>query len=206
MTISSNRIFRALAVGLALALAGAASADKLTTLKGLKKGAAIPAGQAALLLVLDQGTKHSAVKRPKPVTMELVSATDGKRYRITDAAQADAVVAPPGKYYVAHAYTVDRSLELRDIHTAAEAFELAPGVLNYAGSWKFSNQNTKTTGNVGLELSFDKAPLDEVLRRHPAFVAAGMVHLAPSGKPNVVLGTEPAPSPATSAPSADIKK
>ena len=44
MNTSSLRIF---ATALTLCLAGAAAADKITTLKGLKKGAAIPAGQAA---------------------------------------------------------------------------------------------------------------------------------------------------------------
>ena len=157
--------------------------------------------------MLDQGTQGSAVKRPKPVTMELVAVADGARYRVTDSAQADVVVVPPGKYYMTHLYNVDRSLELRDIHTAAEAFELKAGVLNYAGSWKFSNQNTKTTGNVGLELAFAKPPLDEALRRHPAFVAANMVHLAPFGQPNTVLGSDaPAPAPTTTAPTADPTK
>ena len=87
--------FRILATALTLCVAGAAAADKITTLKSLKKGAAIPAGQAALLIVLDQGTQGSAVKRPKPVTMELVAVDGGARYRITDSAQADVVVAPP---------------------------------------------------------------------------------------------------------------
>lgn len=194
---------RILATALALCVAGAAAADKITTLKGLKKDAALPAGQAGLLIVLDQGTQGSAVKRPKPVTMELVAVADGARYRVTDAAQADLVVIPPGKYFVKDLYTVDRSFELRGVHTAAEAFELKAGVLNYAGAWKFSNNSTKNTGTVGLELAFAKQPLDEVLRRHPAFVATGMTHLAPFGQPNTVLGADaPAPAPAASAPSA----
>ena len=198
---------RILAATLALCLAGTAAADKVTTLKGLKKGAAIPAGQAALLIVLDQGTPGSAVKRPKPVTMELVAVADGARFRVNDVAQADVVVAPPGKYFVKDLYTVDRSLELRSIHTAAEAFELKAGVLNYAGSWKFSNNMTKNTGTVGLELDFAKAPLDEALRRHPGFVAAGMVWLAPFGQPSRALGADaPAPAPTTSAPSATATK
>ena len=197
---------RNLAVALAMCVAGAAAADKITTLKGLKKEAALPAGQAALLIVLDQGTQGSAVKRPKPVTMELVAVAGGARYRVTDAAQADVVVIPPGKYFVKDLYTVDRSFEVRGVHSAAEAFELKAGVLNYAGSWKFSNNMTKTTGTVGLELAFAKQPLDEVLRRHPQFVAANMVHLAPFGQPNTVLGADsPAPAPATTAPSAGVK-
>jgi len=197
---------RILAAALTLCVAGAAAADKITTLKGLKKGATLPAGQAALLIVLDQGTQGSAVKRPKPVTMELVAVADGARYRVTDASQADVVVIPAGKYFLQHLYTVDRSLELRDIHSAAEAFELKAGVLNYAGAWKFSNNMTKTTGTAGLELAFPKPPLDEALRRHSAFVAADMVWLAPFGKPSAVLGTDaPAPAPATTAPSADVK-
>jgi len=202
MTHSSIRI---LAAALTLCVAGIAAADKITTLKGLKKGAAIPAGQAALLIVLDQGTRNSAVKRPKPVTMELVAVAGGARYRVTDSAQADVVVAPPGKYYMKALYTVDRSLELMDVHSAAEAFELRAGVLNYAGTWKFSNNMTKTTGNVGLQLEFAKAPLDEALRRHAIFVAPNMVYLAPFGQPNVVLGADaPAPTPPTV--SADVKK
>jgi hypothetical protein len=196
---------RILAAALTLCVAGIAAADKITTLKSLKKGAAIPAGQAALLIVLDQGTRNSAVKRPMPVTMELVAVAGGARYRVTDSAQADVVVAPPGKYYMKDLYNQDRSLELLGIHTAAEAFELRPGVLNYAGSWKFSNNMTKTTGSVGLELEFAKGPLDEALRRHAAFVAPNMVYLAPFGQPNVVLGTDaPAPTPPTV--SADAKK
>ena len=195
---------RILAAALTLCVAGIASADKITTLKGLKKGAALPPGQAALLIVLDQGTKGSAVKRPKPVTLEIVAVADGARYRVTDAAQADVVVAPPGKYYMNAAYTVDRSLEILGIHTAKEAFELRPGVLNYAGSWKFSNNMTKTTETVGLQLEFAKGPLDEALRRHAMFVAPNMVYLAPFGQPNVVLGgTAPAPTPPTV--SAEVK-
>ena len=195
---------RILATALTLCVAGAAVAEKITTLKGLKKGAALPAGQAALLIVLDQGTQGSAVKRPKPVTMEIVAVADGARYRVTDAAQADLVVIPPGKYFMKDLYTVDRSFELRNVHTAAEAFELKAGVLNYAGSWKFSNNMTKTTGTVGLELAFAKPALDEVLRRHPQFVAANLVWLAPFGQPTTMLGAD-APAPATTAPSADVK-
>lgn len=196
--------FRTLAVALALCVAGAAAADKVTTLKGLKKGVALPVGQAALLIVLDQGTQGSAVKRPKPVTMELVAVADGARYRVTDAAQPDVVVLPPGKYFMKEMYNVDRSLELRGIHSAAEAFELRAGVLNYAGSWRFSNNMTKTTGTVGLALEFAKAPLDEALRRHPEFVAANKVYLAPFGQPNVPLGADaPAPTPPTT--SATVK-
>jgi hypothetical protein len=198
--------YRSLAAALVLCIAGTAAADKVTSLKGLKKDAALPAGQAALLIVLDQGTRNSAVKRPKPVTMEIVAVADGTRYRVTDAAQADVVVIPPGKYYMKDLYNVDRSLELRDIHSAAEAFELKAGVLNYAGSWKFSNNMTKTTGTVGLELEFAKPPLDEALRRHPGFVAADMVWLAPFGQPSRALGADaPAPAPTTTAPSADVK-
>ena len=198
---------RTLAAAMTLCVAGIAIADKVTTLKGLKKGAPLPEGQAALLIVLDQGTQGSAVKRPKPVTMELVAVADGARFRVTDAAQADAVVVPPGKYFVKDLYTVDRSFELRNVHTAAEAFELKAGVLNYAGSWKFSNNSTKNTGTVGLELAFAKPPLDEVLRRHPQFVAANMVWLAPFGQPATMLGADaPAPAPATTTPTADPTK
>jgi hypothetical protein len=86
---------RSLAAALLLCLAGTATADMVTTLEGLEKGAALPAGQAALLIVLDRGIQGSAVKRPMPVTMELVAVADGARFRVTDAAQVDVLVVPP---------------------------------------------------------------------------------------------------------------
>ena len=184
----SFRSLTRIAIALAVVAAGAASAESLTTLEGLKKGATLAPGQAGLLIVVDRGLSDSAVNRPPPLTMVLVAVADGKRYRIVDVQQPDVYALPPGKYFVTSVYTFDRRFELDDIHTAAEAFELKAGVLNYAGQWKFSNDMTKVTGKVGLEMAFAPPPLDEALRYHPEFVKDGMVYLAPFGKPSQPLG------------------
>lgn len=179
--------FRAFAIAAALA-AGAASADKVTNLERLKKGDPLPDGRAALLMVIDRGTQHSSVKRPEPASFTLVSVADGSEHRLTDVDDPDVRLIAPGRYYLRDAYSQSRSFELLGIHDASQAFEVKAGVLNYAGAWKFSNTNTRTTGAVGLDIAYAAKPLERALTAHPAFTAAGKVFLNAPGKPSTPLG------------------
>ena len=94
----------------------------------------------------------------------------------------------PGKYFLKDAYTQSRSMEVLGIHDASGAFELKAGVLNYAGAWKFSNNMTKNTGSIGLEIAFAPDRLEKALKPHPGFVGDGKVYLATVGQPATPLG------------------
>jgi hypothetical protein len=184
-----NRTLRTIAFTTAAALlAGVAHADKIVTLSKLKKGAALPEGQAALLMVIDRGTQHSAVKRPEPVSFVIVSATTGQSFRLSDVDDETVRVIAPGKYFLKDTYSQSRGIEILGIHDASNAFEVKAGVLNYAGAWKFSNNSTKNTGSIGLEIAFAPDRLEKALKPHPGFVGAGKVFLSNVGQPATPLG------------------
>lgn len=179
--------FRAFALAATL-VAATASADKIANLERLKKGDPLPAGQAALLMVIDRGTQHSSVKRPEPASFTIVSAADGKEFRLTDVDDPDVRLIAPGRYYLRDAYSQSRSLELLGIHDASQAFEVKAGVLNYAGAWKFSNDTTKNTGRIGLDITYAVKPLEHALKAHAQFVAAGQVFVTGPGGAAKALG------------------
>ena len=74
-----NRTLRTIAfTTVAALLAGVAQADKIVTLRHAQEGCRTAGeGQAALLMVIDRGTQHSAVKRPEPVSFVIVSVESG---------------------------------------------------------------------------------------------------------------------------------
>jgi hypothetical protein len=184
-----NPILRAIAfTAAATLLAGVAQADKIESPESLKKGEALPAGQAALLMVIDRGTQHSSMKKPEPMTFVIVAAATGTPYRLSDVDDATVRIVPPGKYFLKDAYSQTRGVEIMGIHDASQAFEVKPGVLTYVGAWKFSNEMTKNTRSIGLEITYEARPLETALKAHPAFVADGMVFVTGPGQGAAPLG------------------
>lgn len=181
---------RILVLTVVASLCGIAHADKVTSPEHLKKGEALAPGQAALLMVIDRGTRHSSVKRPEPVSFVIVAVADGAEFRLSDVDDPTVRVIAPGKYYLKDAYSQSRSMELLGIHDASQAFEVKAGVLNYAGAWKFSNETTKVTGKVGLEITYAVKPLEHALNAHPAFVGDGMVTVTGPGQAAKPLGAQ----------------
>jgi hypothetical protein len=172
----------------AMLLAGVAHAEKVESPDALKKGEALPPGQAALLMVIDRGTRHSSVKRPEPATFVIVAVPSGTPYRLSDVDDATVRVVPPGKYYLKDAYSQTRALEVMGIHDASKAFEVKADVLTYVGAWKFSNDMTKNTQSIGLEITYAAKPLETALKAHPQFVADGKVVVTGPGQQAKPLG------------------
>lgn len=177
----------AFAVAAAL-LAGVAHAEQIESPEALKKGEALPPGQAALLMVIDRGTRHSAMKNPEQAFFVLVSATTGTAYRLSDVDDATVRVVPPGKYFLKDAYSQTRGLEILGIHDASNAFEVKPDVLTYVGAWKFSNDTTKNTQSIGLDVTYAVKPLETALKAHPQFVGEGKVFVTGPGQQAKALG------------------
>lgn len=171
-------------------LAGVAHADKIASPESLKKGEALPPGQAALLMVIDRGTQHSSVKRPEPAQFVIVSTATGEQFRLSDVDDPTVRVVPPGKYFLKDAYSQTRALEIMGIHDASNAFEVKAGVLNYAGAWKFSNDMTKNTRSIGLDVTYAVKPLEHALNAHPQFVAEGKVFVTGPGQAAKALGAK----------------
>jgi hypothetical protein len=185
-----RQAFRAFAstVAAAALLAGAAHAASIVSLETLKKGEALPAGQAALLMVVDRGTQHSAMKNPEPLTFVIVSVATGESFRVADVDDAKLRVIAPGKYYLKDAFSQSRNMEVLGVHDASQAFEVKAGVLTYVGAWKFSNNMSKTTQTIGLEISYAVKPLERALTDHPQFVGDGMVFVTGPGQAAKALG------------------
>ena len=97
-------------------------------------------------------------------------------------------VLPPDRYHLKDAYSQTRGMEPMGIHDASQAFEVKPDVLTYVGAWKFSNQMTKNTQAIGLDITYEAKPLETALKAHPQFVADGMVFVTGPGQKAAPLG------------------
>ena len=184
-------MLRSLAFTVAAALlAGAAHAEQIASPEALKKGEALAPGQAALLMVIDRGTRHSAMKKPEQAFFVIVSTATGTAYRLSDVDDATVRIVPPGKYYLKDAYSQTRGMEILGIHDASNAFEVKPDVLTYVGAWKFSNDTTKNTQSIGLDVTYAAKPLETALKAHPQFVADGKVFVTGPGQQAKALGAQ----------------
>jgi len=183
-----NRIVRTAAFATAALIAGIAPAASIESPVNLKKGEALPAGQAGLLIVIDRGTRHSSMKNPEQMYFVIVAAASGTAYRISDVDDPSVRIVPPGKYFLKDAYSQTRGMEVMGIHDASNAFEVKADVLNYAGAWKFSNDMTKNTQSIGLDITYAVKPLESALKTHPAFVAEGKVFVTGPGQSAAPLG------------------
>lgn len=187
-----NAVVRCLAATALVAalLAGVVRAEAIESPAHLAKGAALPPGQGALLMVIDRGTRHGAVKRPEPAYFVIVAVATGTPYRLSDVDDATVRLVPPGRYYLRDAYSQSRGMELLGIHDASQAFEVKADVLTYAGAWKFSNDTTKNTRSVGLDVTYAAKPLETALEAHPQFVAEGKVFVTGPGQQGKALGAQ----------------